>query len=112
MLGIVNAPALTATPPQTITIDGQTGQWTDVAVKPSWNQRCGETTIPALHVLSSSSLDDTWNLGLAGEARQRLILLELDNRTMVLIAIAASDPARFDELVGEAMPIVESFDFK
>ena len=48
---------------------------------------------------------------IAGVERERLILLDLGQGDVVAIRIFSHDPARFDALVAEAMPIVESFRF-
>ena len=45
-------------------------------------------------------------------ARQRLIFLDLGNERVAAILIRAVDPDQFDEFLAEAMPIVESFDFR
>jgi hypothetical protein len=42
----------------------------------------------------------------------RVVFVDLPAGTTVAITIDVEDPATFDTLVGEAMPIVETFDFK
>jgi hypothetical protein len=68
--------------------------------------------MPGLYFLTQSWFQSPWYLALASEGRQRLIFLDLGEGSRLLIAIASSDPARFDQLVADAMPIVESFTFK
>ena len=55
---------------------------------------------------------DGWGWGIAGLERQRLILLDLGDGHTVIIGIDSTYPDRFDDLVAQAMPIVESFRFK
>jgi hypothetical protein len=41
-----------------------------------------------------------------------VVLVDLPAGTTVAIAIDVEDPATFETLVAEAMPIIQSFDFK
>ena len=51
-------------------------------------------------------------MGLGGTEQIRLILLDLGGGLTVAIVVNSSDPARFQALIDQAMPIVSSFTFK
>jgi hypothetical protein len=54
-----------------------------------------------------------WDWRMSAVEKWRLILLDLGGNDVVAIVLDdSSSPSRFDELVSEAMPIVESFRFK
>ena len=42
----------------------------------------------------------------------RIVLVDLPAGTTVAITVDVEDPATFDTLVIQAMPIIETFDFK
>ena len=50
-------------------------------------------------------------IGLVGAEKARLIFVDVGGQ-VVLVVVDSSDPARFDDLVSQAMPIVQSFRFK
>ena len=110
---VANLPTHLASTPQPITIDGRAGMWMDVRVDPAWEGLCPEGGSASLTFLSPlpGMEFDPGPLILTGAARHRLIFLPI-GEDVVLIAIEAQDPARFDELVAEAMPIIETFDFE
>jgi hypothetical protein len=113
MTYVTNVPTHVASAPQAISIDGHAGKWVDVRVDPSWATRCPEAGAAKLTFLSQLPGME-WDPGpliLAGEARHRLIFLDL-GEDVVLVAIEAGDPARFDRLVADAMPIIETFRFR
>jgi hypothetical protein len=103
-----SAPGLKLTTPQAITINGRTGLWADIQLAPGWKNTCdwhdGSPIAPILYA----------NTGLSSVAmgtRERLILLDIGDRDAVGIEIFGIDPARWDDYVAGAMPIVESFVF-
>ena len=55
--------------------------------------------------------NDAWAAGIAGQERYRVILFDLDGQT-VGILIDSGDAARFDDLVNQSMPIIQSFKFR
>ena len=111
---IANHRALSATEPTTITIDGHPGKWVDIRLASSWTTACtGGVGKPEVTWLAypSESDDDSWQVGLLDKERIRLILFDLDGQTIGIL-IDSSDPARFDDLVQQAMPIIQSFKFQ
>ena len=97
-------PGLQATDPVAITIDGHPGQWVDLTVEPGWTSTC--------EVLEFIKSSDGGPVAIAGEERERLILLDLGQDDVLGIRIFSWDPDRFDAFLGEAMPIIESFRFE
>ena len=51
-------------------------------------------------------------LGMFRGERKRLTLLDLGAGDLLGIVVFSTDPVRFDALVGEATPILESIKFK
>jgi hypothetical protein len=112
---IAKQPALSLTPPTAITIDGNPGKWVDVRLAPTWKTTCsGGDGSPERAFLgyASGTADDRWTADLAGQERYRVILLDLGSGHTVAIFIDSSDPARFDDLVSQSMPIINSFKFQ
>ena len=105
-------PSLVTTTPTPITIGGYSGLYTDVKVAPSWTATCPDTSQPTAVFLSQSGAPDGWDMGLGGTEQMRLILLDLGGGSTVAIVLDSSDPARFQALIDQAMPIVSSFTFK
>ena len=110
---IASQPSVEATEPTPITIDGHAGLWLDVRIADDWTATCPDTTVPTAVLLTQASGGpDGWSWGMSGAEQVRFILLDLGDGDTVMFAIDSTDPDRFDGLVAEAMPIVESFDFK
>ncbi len=104
-------PSLAASAPTSITIDGHPGKWLDVSVAPSWNATCpGETRPIALFLTEAGDRGDAFAV-IAGE-RHRLVFLDLGGGDIVVVDVASSDLTRFDSLVAQAMPIIQSFHFE
>jgi hypothetical protein len=110
-------PALDADDPQDITIDGHDGRMIDFEIAPSHSTTCGFPG-PVVALLGEdvgaggSVGDEPYVAGILAPARHRWIFLDLGNDRVVAILVRAVDPDRFDEFLAEAMPIVESFDFR
>jgi hypothetical protein len=101
-------PGLNTTEPTPITIDGRSGTTLDISLDPSWTGLCEEgdpDTTPIVTYLNPG-------LGVRGEERERLVLLDLGDGDVVAIGIWARDQASFDAFVPEAMPVIESFQFE
>lgn len=102
--------------PQPITIDGHAGQMVDVSIAPSWTQRCPEVPDRILMLFTETGRDMTGSgleqPGLWRTDKMRVVLLDLGDGDVVLIDMVARDPANFDALIDQAMPIVESLKFK
>jgi hypothetical protein len=65
----------------------------------------------ALLLRSGSAIADEHVIGLTGPERIRLVFADVGGQ-VALVVIDSSDPARFDDLATQAMPIIESFTFK
>jgi hypothetical protein len=111
---IAKDPAITATTPTAITIDGHPGKLVDIELRSTWKTTCaGGTGGPerAFFAYPSAADNDAWMADISGKERDRVILFDLDGTT-VGIMLDSGDPARFDDLVSQAMPIVQSFKFQ
>ena len=76
---------------------------------PSWTKSCPfSNDIPSVPLVYSN----TETLDPGGDDRYRLILLDLGQADTALIDIEAVDPASFDSLVAQSMPIIETFHFR
>jgi len=113
---VTQHPGLAASMPQPITIDGHAGQMVDVSIAPSWTQRCPEVPDRILMLFTEVGRDMTGSgleqTGLWRTDKMRIVLLDLGDGDVMLIDLLARDPANFDALIDEAMPIVESLTFK
>jgi hypothetical protein len=108
---IRTVPSLDAHAPSQITIHGLHGMWLDVGVSPSWKTSCpGETQPIALVLTEAGNAGDTF--AIVGSARVRLIFLDLGAGDILMVNVLSANPARFDSLVAQAMPIIESFIFE
>ena len=108
------APALTASQPVDITIDGRQGRWIDVEISADWTGNCPLGAGPAATPEAFGRFLPTpgpWAFGPVPGERTRLIVLDIGEGDVV-IAIDAGDGSKFDGLVEEAMPIVESLTFR
>jgi hypothetical protein len=67
---------------------------------------------PGSYGESSGEASDGGPVAIAGVERERLIVLDLGQGDVIGIRIFSHDPARFDALVAQAMPIIESIQFE
>ena len=109
-------PGLTIGPPEHLTIDGHPGRRIDVSIAPSWTTSCPEVTDPIVILFTEAGRDMTGSgreqPGLWRTDKTRIVLLDLGDGDVLLVTITARDPADFDGLMAETMPIVESLTFK
>jgi hypothetical protein len=91
-----------------VTIDGLQASVVDLAVTDAWTETCD----PANPFVAAPVLVGDYHWALAKGDRMRVILVDLPAGATAAITIDVEDPATFDTLVAEAMPIVETFDFK
>ena len=105
---ITSLPGLKTSNVQDVTINGRTGARVDIQLDPSWKKTCpwfGDTPIkPFLY--ANTGVD-----GATETTRLRLVFLDIGHGDTVAVEIAGVDAARWDELLPQAMPIVESFVF-
>ena len=106
-----STPSVSAGEPTPITIDGYEGAWIDVQKASSWTGRCPNASEPVAMLIVGTG-EDGYSIASIGAERHRLIFLDVGIGAPLLIDIESSDPARFDALVAEAMPIIQSFTFK
>ena len=115
LVGFVRSqPAVVASKPSSIVIDGHAGQMIDVHLASSWKRTCPDNPdgLPGITVLADVNRDDPWQVGLLGSDHSRFIFLDLGDNQVLLIVVASTDTARFDTLVAQSMPIITSFHFK
>src|SRR5262249_15263527 len=108
---LTSAPALQTTEPQSITIDGHRGRWVDVTLAPDWDGTCPDPTTVAAVFLGQAWGDPPWSYGLIPGEKSRLIFLDLGAGDVVMIYVDTGESSKFDELVTQAMPIIESMTF-
>jgi hypothetical protein len=101
-------PALKLTFPHAVTINGRSGLLTDIQLAPGWSMPCDWSGGDAA---SSILYANTGLSGVTSGQRERLIVLDIGHGDSVAIEIFTPDASRFDELLGQAMPIVESMVF-
>ena len=106
--------SLLAGDPTPIVIDGHQGQSIDLSLSPTWNRSCPDMNgVLSAPVLREAGNTNGWDWRLTAPEQWRLILLDLGDRNVVAIIIDDSKGASsFDDLVTQAMPIVQSFKFK
>jgi hypothetical protein len=106
--------SLLAGDPTPIVIDGHHGQSIDLSLSPTWNKGCpDENGIMTAPVLREAESTNGWDWRMTSPERWHLILLDLGDSNVIAIVIDDSvSAASFDDLVTQAMPIVESFKFK
>jgi hypothetical protein len=105
---ILAHPGLVVTEQPAVTIDGLQASVLDLAVADDWTETC-DTANP---FVAAPVLVGDYHFALAKGDRMRVILVDLPAGATAAITIEVEDPATFDTLLAEAMPIVESFDFK
>jgi|GEM_PF-1866819 len=106
-------PSLVVTAPKPITIDGHTGQWVDVKIAPSWTGTCPDATgMTAVFLVEAGSGADGYSWGISPGEQERLIFLDLGSSDVVLLGIDSTHADRWDELVAQGMPILQSLKFK
>jgi len=103
--------SVSASPPHRITIDGRDGRWIDVRIAPGWTGRCPGDTVPVVQLFRNPGAPALWSLELRGDARMRLVVLDVGRSDVVLIAVVSADPDRFDDLAAQSMSIIESIHF-
>ena len=109
-------PGIVATAPQPISIGGLDGQWTDLSLDPDWTGTCPfDPTVRGVTLFTDenpTSDDGTPFWGISETERMRIIALEAtQGRNVMIVLSATDDPGRFDAMLAEAMPVVESFEF-
>lgn len=115
MAWVRQVPGLVTTQPTAVTIDGYQGQWIDLSRDPAETSACDRLEFlitSGIYGTDGSMINKGGTLGMFRGERKRLTLLDLGAGDLLGIVVFSTDPARFDALVGEAMPILESMKFK
>jgi hypothetical protein len=105
---VTSLPGLQTSAPQSITIHGRAATWVDAQVDPAWKKTCswfGDAPIVP-YVYANTGLSS-----IAAGWKFRIIFIDIGHGDTVSVEIDSTDVARFDGLIAEAMPIVESFVF-
>lgn len=84
----------------------------DLSVQPTWQGKCQQSDAIPLFVNAQSNPTEGFNWGIGGDGRMRLFVLDMGPGRTLLVDIEAADSATWDALIPQAMPIVESFDFR
>ncbi len=113
---ILARPGVVSTPPTAVNIGSYAGQMLDVHLAPTWTGRCQNLDGPiiAMPLLLGLESERSAGIGLVGDSPVRLILLDLTGgRTMAIAVFSGgpSQPSEFEAQAGEAMPVIESFEF-
>jgi hypothetical protein len=101
-------PGLAVTERPDIVVDGRPATVLDLAVRDDWTETCD----PASPFIAAPIFIGEYHWALADGDRMRVVLFDLSTGTTVAITVDPEDPATFDALNAETMPIIESFDFK
>lgn len=106
-------PSLTVTAPTPVTIDGHQGQWVDVKIAPNWTTTCPDTPGPAaVFLMEAGSGTNGYSWGIAPGELERIIFLDLGGGDVVLVGIDTTHADRWNDLVAQAMPIIQTLKFK
>jgi hypothetical protein len=113
-------PRIASSEPRAITVGGYPGQWIDVRVAPNWTGTCPDVpggtptaiiltqVFDAVREVDGVFVDADASWGLVGEEQMRLVFVDIGQGDVVLIWVDATNPERFEALVTDAMPIIES----
>jgi hypothetical protein len=113
MAHLTGSKSLTTSPVHTVTIGGRSAKWVDIALAPTWTAKCAGDRKPSASLLvQTDDPKNGWGFGLGDKERARIVLVDLGSGHTSLIVVDSSDPARFDQLATDAMPIIESFNFR
>jgi hypothetical protein len=99
-------PGLVVSEPQSTSIGGLSGTIVDLEMAEGWSGTCDE----AEPFVAAPIFFNGYHLAIAAGDRQRFILLDLDGDTLA-INIDSRETADFDAFAGDAMSIVETFEF-
>lgn len=104
-------PWLDASAPSTSTIGGHAAIAFDLAIKPGTKPGCPEDTDAHGEYLTVFG-PDSWMLGLAGNQRAHLVLIDIGQGDVVAVALQARNAAELAGHVATAMPVIASFRFE
>ena len=116
MAAIRSRAGVVSTTPAAMTIGGYKGQLLDLHLAPSWTGGCRapEGVAVGVPILHGAGPGPGISVGIGPDHPLRLILLDLtDGRTLsiAMFNFGTSQASAFEEQVGAAMPIIQSFQF-
>jgi hypothetical protein len=86
--------------------------WKDVSLASSWTNVCGSTDGKPFRPLLFFEDGEEGSQGVGPTEVVRFVFLDLGDGDMVVVIVQVFAPASFDDFAAEAMPIVESFQFR
>lgn len=103
-------PGLVVSDPRLASVGGLSGTALDTGIVTGWTASCPFADgIPTVPLITSPEAGYNWVV--AGSERLRLFLLDVPGDGTVIVDIDAFDGSLIDELIADAMPIVNSFVF-
>jgi hypothetical protein len=117
LVAVIRArPGVVSTSPSRVVIGGYEGQLLDVHVAPSWTGGCRtpDGRVVALPLLVGSEFEMGAAVGIGPDGPVRLVVLDLTGGRTMAIAVFAGGPVEPSQLnaeAGEAMRVIESFQF-
>ena len=105
-------PALDATTPRPVTLGAATGRYVDVKVAPHWKTAPVVTSCPNGLVLVTREPDGPQGWGIGPEDKIRFYVLDLPDGATVTIVVVNPYYGSFQDLIDQAAPVVESFNFR
>ena len=108
---IRTVPGLNVTAAQPVVVGGLNGVTLDVSVDPAWTRVCPGETEPTVELFADAHGDEH-DVKVHGDVPMRIFLLDLGDGRTLLTFIYAVDKPTYDALVSEAMPIIDSFEFR
>ena len=107
-------PSIVTSEPTAISVGGRPGKWIDVKIAPTWKGACPDVKVgmPAIAMNLVPGTAPAAPIGLVGAEQRRLVFVDIGQGDVVLIWVDSTDPARFDQLASDSMPIIESMTFK
>lgn len=110
---LTTLPGLVTTEPTPFSVGGLNGVTLDLSMAPGWTHACSfAPDTPVVNTITESPASGlNVHVNVAGAARARYMLLDLGDGRALLIDVEAPDQASWDEVIAEAMQIVNSFQF-
>jgi hypothetical protein len=99
-------PGLVATTPEAIELGRAAGSFVDVELAADWDQRCRNGLVL---VTAKGARPQSWSID--GDAKLRFYVLDLPGGDTVTIVVNVPHASDFQDVIAEATPLVESFDF-
>lgn len=101
---------LVVTSPAMVTVGGLRGVSVDIAIASDWTASCPFANgLPTVPLLVGATSDLRWVV--AGNEQLRLYVMDLPGGGILIVDVDAFDGTLFSSLLGNAAPIVKSFQF-